>query len=261
MSNETERTVDLSVEAPGTPEEVWAAIATGPGISSWFAVCEVEGRVGGAITTDYGEHGKDTAHITDWEPPHRFRGQAAFGDGVLAHEWLLEARAGGTCLVRVVASGFGTGDDWDAVYDGLATGWRIFLENLRLHVTHFLGQRARMLHEVAPMPDATKEGAWASLCEALGVDAGLREGERFETSGDAVPALAGTVETRLPGVYLFTIDTPSPGTGFVSAERFGEQIILHVALYFYGDAAAVDNARQRWATWMAAQFPAPASVD
>src|SRR4051812_45796727 len=30
------RSVQVEVEDPGTPEEVWQAIATGPGISSWF---------------------------------------------------------------------------------------------------------------------------------------------------------------------------------------------------------------------------------
>ena len=30
------RSVQVEVEVPGTPEEVWQAIATGPGISSWF---------------------------------------------------------------------------------------------------------------------------------------------------------------------------------------------------------------------------------
>jgi hypothetical protein len=30
------RWVQVEVEVPGTPEEVWQAIATGPGISSWF---------------------------------------------------------------------------------------------------------------------------------------------------------------------------------------------------------------------------------
>jgi uncharacterized protein YndB with AHSA1/START domain len=30
------RYVQVEVEVPGTPEEVWEAIATGAGISSWF---------------------------------------------------------------------------------------------------------------------------------------------------------------------------------------------------------------------------------
>ena len=30
------RSVQVEIEVSGTPEEVWQAIATGPGISSWF---------------------------------------------------------------------------------------------------------------------------------------------------------------------------------------------------------------------------------
>jgi uncharacterized protein YndB with AHSA1/START domain len=30
------RTIELEVEVPGTPEQVWEAIATGQGIAAWF---------------------------------------------------------------------------------------------------------------------------------------------------------------------------------------------------------------------------------
>ena len=43
------RSVQAEVEVPGTPEEVWQAIATGSGISSWFVPSEVEGRVTGSL--------------------------------------------------------------------------------------------------------------------------------------------------------------------------------------------------------------------
>jgi uncharacterized protein YndB with AHSA1/START domain len=41
------RSVQVEVEVPGTPEQVWQAIATGPGVSAWFVPTEVEGRIGG----------------------------------------------------------------------------------------------------------------------------------------------------------------------------------------------------------------------
>ena len=49
------RVIDLSVEVAGTPEEVWEAIATGRGISSWFVPSTVEEREGGATTSRFGE--------------------------------------------------------------------------------------------------------------------------------------------------------------------------------------------------------------
>src|SRR3712207_7585820 len=48
------RSVEAEVEVPGTPEEVWQAIATGPGISTWFVPTEVEERVGGTVTANFG---------------------------------------------------------------------------------------------------------------------------------------------------------------------------------------------------------------
>jgi uncharacterized protein YndB with AHSA1/START domain len=38
------RSVQIEIEVPGTPEEVWQAIATGPGISSWLLPAEFEER-------------------------------------------------------------------------------------------------------------------------------------------------------------------------------------------------------------------------
>ena len=50
------RSVQLEVEVPGTPEEVWQAIATGPGISSWFMPTKFEERDGRpvAVTSSFG---------------------------------------------------------------------------------------------------------------------------------------------------------------------------------------------------------------
>jgi uncharacterized protein YndB with AHSA1/START domain len=51
------RSVQMDVEVPGTPEEVWQAVATGPGISSWFVPTEFEERDGKpvAVTSNFGQ--------------------------------------------------------------------------------------------------------------------------------------------------------------------------------------------------------------
>ena len=48
------RSISVEVEVPGTPEEVWDAIATGPGISKWFVPADVEPRVGGKVVHNFG---------------------------------------------------------------------------------------------------------------------------------------------------------------------------------------------------------------
>ena len=43
------RWVQSEVEVPGTPEEVWDAVATGPGVSSWFYPTDIDGQEGGEV--------------------------------------------------------------------------------------------------------------------------------------------------------------------------------------------------------------------
>ena len=101
-----QRSVESEAEVPGTPEEVWAAISTGPGVSSWFVPTTIEGREGGNITASFGPGMDSHAKITSWEPPRRFtavnEGGMGPGSPTMATEWTVEARSGGTCRVRVV---------------------------------------------------------------------------------------------------------------------------------------------------------------
>ena len=75
-----QRYVAMRVEVPGTPEEVWAAIATGPGISCWFTPTTVEERVGGTITFELGPDMASSGEITTWSPPTRL--------GYVERDWM-----------------------------------------------------------------------------------------------------------------------------------------------------------------------------
>ena len=59
MSDER-RSFEFEIEVPGTPEEVWRAIATGPGISSWYVPHVVEEREGGDATASFSTAGKES---------------------------------------------------------------------------------------------------------------------------------------------------------------------------------------------------------
>ena len=75
------RSVQVEVEVPGTPEEVWQAIATGPGISSWFVPAEFEDRDGEpwAVQTTFGPGSEARAGVTAWEPPRSDAGRGGRG--------------------------------------------------------------------------------------------------------------------------------------------------------------------------------------
>lgn len=249
------RKIDLSVEVPGTPEEVWQAIATSPGITSWFIPITVEEREGGQVTLEWGDYGTETGKVTAWEPPHRFAYEGG-GEEPLAYEWLVEARDGGTCIVRLVNSGFGEGSDWDGQYDGMSEGWPLFLENLRLQLERFAGRfvvRSAIPTVMLPGPG---QPAWELLCETVGVRPDLSVGDRFETTGEGVPALAGTVAhtVRRPKVrdYHLVLDAPAPGTAIVAAEGDGDQVAASIYLYLHADAD------DEWTPWLKERFPAPA---
>src|SRR6266516_1497560 len=97
--------VEVETEVPGTPEEVWEAIATGPGISAWFVPTEI---AEGKITQHHGPGIDWTSEITASEPPRRiaygsdYQASERVSARRLATEFLVETRSGGTCVVRVV---------------------------------------------------------------------------------------------------------------------------------------------------------------
>ncbi len=103
------RYVQVEVEVPGTPEQVWQAIASGPGISSWFVPTTVEKDASGKplrILSSFGPGMDSVANVTSWNPPNKFTASSEdLGPGAppIASEWIVEARGGGTCVVRVVA--------------------------------------------------------------------------------------------------------------------------------------------------------------
>src|SRR5579859_330530 len=94
------RSIQVEVEVPGTPEEVWQAIATGPGISAWFVPAEFEERDGKpvAVTLNFGPGMDSRSVVTNWDPPRTFTKEGAGwapGSPPIATEFSVEARAGG----------------------------------------------------------------------------------------------------------------------------------------------------------------------
>jgi len=104
---------------PANPDEVWAAIATGPGIDSWFmGRNDVKPGPGGAVRTVFGEYAPEL-EVTAWDPAHRFAyrsGEAPDGR-FIAYEFLIEGRSGSSTMLRTVTSGFLPGDDWADEFD------------------------------------------------------------------------------------------------------------------------------------------------
>ena len=84
---------DNQISVDATPEQVWEAIATGPGIDSWFMGRNtVEPREGGSTEMVVAEMFTAHGSVTAWEPPHRFatRSDTARDGTFHAFEYLVE---------------------------------------------------------------------------------------------------------------------------------------------------------------------------
>lgn len=261
------RSVEVQVEVPGTPEEVWKAIATGPGISSWFMPAQVEERDGKPVTmkVSFGPGAEARSAVTAWNPPHMFATESdgwTPGSPKMADEWIIEARGGGHCIVRIVHSLFASTDDWDDQLEAGTTAWPAFLRTLRIYLTHFRGQRSALMQMTTPIA-CTEAEAWETLTTALGVK-GLSAGQRWTTSAGDVP-LNGVVEyvTENPYDALLRLDKPWPGIAALGAVTYpGGERVAAVNFYLYGDDAAATVAREtpRWQAWLQGLFPMPMEV-
>ncbi len=260
------RFVQVEFEVPGTPEEVWQAIATGPGISSWMMPAEFEEHDGKpvALKLKFGPGIEPSAVITAWDPPRMYAGQndGWGGSPPIATEWTVEARAGGVCRVRMVHSLFASTDEWDDQLEAADSGWSAFLRTLQIYLTHFRGQRSAIMQVTAPVASTDAE-AWDVLTSALGVR-GLSVGQRWTTPAGASP-LGGVVEylTASPYDALLRLDAPGPGIAAVGAVTYpGGQSAVAMNLYLYGDQADAAVAREtpRWQAWFQEHFPMPSET-
>ena len=259
------RSIEIQVEVPGTPEQVWAAIATGPGISSWFMPTTVEEQDGKpvAMTLTFGPGMVSRGTVTAWDAPRAYTKESKGwmpGMPNLANEWIVEAIDGGMCRIRIVHSLFASTDEWDNQLEATKYGWPAFLRTLQLYLTHFPGQFATVMPLSAPVAGGEAD-AWSALTSALGTTA-LQVGQRWSAPAGA-PAVSGVLEylTESPYDALLHIELPGPGIAALGVSGFPGSPTCNAAMNFYlfGDNAPETIAAEtpKWQAWMQATFPAP----
>lgn len=164
-SEPVEHRMERTYQVAAAPEQVWAAIATADGLSAWMVPTLLDQRVGGEVTFDFGDL-TSTGVVTGYEPNERFAyeepwpisSDAPIPSGMvewfetmgiplsdvrrdlpsitpLATEFLVESVSGGSCVIRVVSSGYGTGSDWEnEFFSEMVAGWAAMLDNLVAHL-------------------------------------------------------------------------------------------------------------------------------
>lgn len=260
------RYVQSETEVAGTPEQVWQAIATGPGVSSWFVPCQIEERTGGQITASFGPGMESTSTVTAWNPPHSFSAEGSEmspGAPVMATEWTVEARSGGTCVVRVVHSWFAETDEWDSQFEGTETGWPAFFRALALYLANFDGQPSSTFAVMAMSAEPLGE-VWTKVTTAFGL-AGRVVGDTVG-SPEGSPKLAGNIKYLAEGEHpenLILIQEPGSGIAHFFGFDMGGMAGVSIRVFLYGNRTAETAASEEpvWSAWLAENFPMPAPAE
>ena len=242
MAHEFQINKEITVDA--SPEQVWDAIATGPGIDSWFmGRNEVEPRLGGTVSQElFGETGEST--ITAWEPLKHlaYRSPEAEDGTFMAFELLIEGRQGSSTVVRFVHSG-ALGDDWEAEYDALQEGDGMYLLKLAQYVEHFQGRTSRHnVFAVGPQ-SADYPGVWAAFAGALGVSGSVSEGDSVRVAVDGLPPADGVVGFVLEPKFL---GVRTDDSLYMFIHGFQDGVVVEQHIFGDIDGAAADQAWQSW---------------
>jgi uncharacterized protein YndB with AHSA1/START domain len=259
--------MELTFELPGTPEQVWQAIATAEGISAWFLPTELEEREGGLVRFHMGETSSEGS-ITGWEPHHRLEyvepDWAELTDHdrdavtPLVTEFLIESASGGSCVMRVVSSAFGTGADWEQeFFADMEKSWAPYFELLSVYLVNFPGQVATGF-EADRQIDTARDAVWEAMRSSAEIE---RVGQDIALRG-----LTGRVR-RIDDVgVLVTLDGDLPGYLGLFVMGGDDQAWAMVKGWLFAEGARnyVEREQTRWKAWLdslAEQLaPAPAKT-
>lgn len=251
--------MELTFVLPGTAEQVWQAIASANGISSWMLPTDLDPREGGAIAFHMGEDLSSEGTVTGFDAPRRFAyiepdwatlaGHDRDSVDPLATEFLIEAQSGGTCVLRVVSSAFGTGADWEReFFADMEKAWTPQFDNLRVYLRHFPGQTVASM-DIDARVSLPADTLWAALRAAVGA---TRVGETVQLRD-----LSCVLErlNAAPGPNELLIRATAPVEGYLNIMAWPtgvDSCTAVIAGRFFSDAADAYVARERdhWSKWL-----------
>jgi hypothetical protein len=221
------------VVLPATPEEVWEAVATTAGNAAWLFPNDIDASGAGA---------------TAWDPPHHFAVRQEQGDWFNAVEFVIEARDGGTSLLRYAHSGIFV-DDWDAQYDAVQQHTDFYLHTLSEYLEHFSGRSATYIGDVpqgiqGPLSSARPDG-FRKLQRALGLASEASEGDPVRLTPQGITPIEGILDYRRSN--FLGVRTDDVLYRFFGRNAFGGPVGMSIHAF-----AAVDpeQTRRDWQDWL-----------
>jgi len=249
------RWVEMQFITPGTPEQVWQAMATGPGYAAWFTRATIEERVGGELRFHFGPEASSSGEVTMWEPPHQFgyvERQWAEGAPPIATEITITARSGGQCVVRMVHSLFSSTDDWDDQMESFESGWPSFFDVLRIYLAHFAGMKAASFQAMTSV-QGEHAAVWSRLTERLNLHGASVDERRAIAQPERLSGIVERIhQDNKIRVITLRLDAPVPGVIVIGTYGASTGINASVSTFLYdNDAEALAAASgQRWQEWL-----------
>ncbi|MEV7970089.1 SRPBCC domain-containing protein [Sphaerisporangium sp. NPDC088356] len=236
------------IELRATAEQVWEAVATGPGLDSWFmGRNEIEPGEGGKTRHFFGDIPVD-ATVTAWEPGKRFAYRSGEGeDGTfMAIEYLIEGREQGGTVLRLVQSGV-LGDGWEAELDALHKGWDMYLHTLDQYLTHFPGKFALVVFGTRPR-EGGGEPVWQVLQRGLGIEGEVVQGDRVRLTPEGFEPIEGVADYVAP--RFLGVRTGNGLYRFI--EGWNDTVVL--GHHIFAEDADPKDAEQAWQNWLVKLF-------
>jgi len=188
------RKFETKIEIKAPVEHVWKALTDAEELTRWFPqLAGVVPGAGGKIALSWPGITDWNLNIEAWQPNEHLRASYDLQTDVmvktdgqtetaikladadrtkplqLAVDYFLEGR-GGTTVLRLVHSGFGSGSPWDEEYDGISWGWLKELRSLRHYLEYHHGRPRHVGWARVPLPMQTSTAvAWQRLLSAQGV--------------------------------------------------------------------------------------------
>ena len=240
-----------TIEVDATPEQAWDAIATGPGMDSWFMGRNtVEPREGGTTSFSVGDF-TQTSTVTTWEPPTRFAFSSEQGAVGTFHRFdyqVSERPEGGGVSIRYEHAGM-LGDDWEAEYEAMQEGDPAYLFKLHQYLTYFRGRHGTSVEVVGPEV-ADRERAMAVYRRELGLGDDVTIDAPVKAELGEIGTIDGSLDFLSPS--FIGVRTADAILRFIWSFD-GRSYLGH---HLFAEGVDRDEAERAWTAWLTRTFAA-----
>ncbi|MCG8915517.1 SRPBCC domain-containing protein [Actinokineospora sp. PR83] len=227
--------IEREVVLSATPEQVFAAVTDG--LAGWLFP--------GSPPPADGTPDESGTRALVWDAPNHLHTRTdGEGGWFNALEHIIEARDGGTTVVRYVHSGV-FADDWDTQFDAAGKHTDFYLHSLGQYLEHFAGRP--VTYVAAPGTGASQfPGAVDKLHAALGLTSDSEPGDKITLDIPGLAPVEGEVD-YLEGQFV-GIRTADSLLRFYAREPWGMPVAA--AHHVFAPDADAEALTKAWNAWL-----------